>query len=96
MSTKGNLQLIYEDHVFEKRNETLQRIKWRCRQWRHTKCRAVICQDVITGENKIDDNIVHNHELINGRRRHGEVEKLRAQYGLPPRKQRYIGKKRKR
>lgn len=72
MSTKGQLFLILDGHQFDRRNTFKSRIYWACTQRAASKCKARVTQDAVTNrlESKVD--VVHNHEIIKGRRAQGE------------------------
>lgn len=83
MSSKGKLLLIYDGHQFMKSHQFKNRIYWRCTQKASLKCHARVIQDISTNQLEAS-NVVHNHEVLRGRRKIGELKTLRAQYGLPP------------
>ncbi|XP_063229110.1 FLYWCH-type zinc finger-containing protein 1-like [Bacillus rossius redtenbacheri] len=59
LTSRGNQQLIYSDHVYSKDYNNCGRIYWRCVSWKKTKCRA----RVITSGDGLDvRGPEHNHE----------------------------------
>lgn len=72
MSTKGKLFLILNGHHFVKRNTFKSRIYWACTQRTAVKCTAKVIQDAVTNRLESHAEVVHNHDVIKGRRKGGE------------------------
>lgn len=83
MSSRGKLFLILNGHQFVKRNTFKNRIYWACTQRTALNCQARVTQNTDTNRLEVTDKNIHNHEVVNSRRKVGELKALRAKYGLP-------------
>ncbi|KAL7020392.1 hypothetical protein ACKWTF_011506 [Chironomus riparius] len=84
-SERGKLILIYNGFNFyeERRLADGKTIQWHCSQKKALKCRVKLSHELQTNKVKLNGK-AHNHGVIEGRRKTGELKRQRMQRGLNP------------
>lgn len=86
MGSRGNLMLVLNGYKFDLSRNSGSRLYWGCSESKSTGCSARVIQDNTTKQLESVKKLEHNHPILKDRKEPGEIAKLRAQYGLPPRK----------
>jgi hypothetical protein len=72
-SSKGHVILLLNGHSYWKQNTRNNRIYWCCRHRNSLGCKAKVIQDAKTNRLESHSGIEHNHEVIKGRFKSGEL-----------------------
>uniref|UniRef100_A0A182IYC6 FLYWCH-type domain-containing protein n=1 Tax=Anopheles atroparvus TaxID=41427 RepID=A0A182IYC6_ANOAO len=75
-SKRGAPQLKINGQTYCRQMIRERTIRWRCVQFKPLHCMARATTSPLNGDNVISLTDIHNHPIINERRKHGELKRL--------------------